>query len=498
MGDRFLSLAGALAAALVLSIAPAAPAATVGPLSTASGPSPFAACTSGLDPGSPAGTNFLNAEVEPWVAVNPTNPNNVVGAFQQDRWSNGGARGLTVASSMDGGTTWTRTFAHFSKCSGGTPANGGNYDRASDPWLSFGPDGKLYQISLSVNAAQTISAILTSTSSDGGLTWSEPKTVQRDDSPNFFVFNDKESITADPHTAGTAYAVWDRSRFPSDSSQNPGTSSAFRGDPFFSKTTDGGSTWSTPHSILPQNQNVATIGNQIVVLPDGTLVDVYLYFKGLGGPNQSLEGVQRSTDGGATWSKPITITNNTVTRVRDPDTGTPLRSGSDIGGGLPDIAVDPRSGNLYAVYEDNRFSGGDHNDIALSTSTDGGRTWSDPIKVNQSPSGITAFTPSVDVLPNGTVAVTYYDWRNNTPDPATLPTDQFVVASHNGAASFDPEARVTPNSFDTATAPNARGFFLGDYEGLANNGSAFKSFFVQTNSGNTANRTDVFNATVNP
>ena len=49
-----------------------------------------------------------------------------------------------------------------------------------------------------------------------------------------------------------------------------------------------------------------------------------------------------------------------------------------------------------------------------------------------------------------------------------------------------------------ATAPNARGFFLGDYEGLANDGSAFKSFFVQTNSGNTANRTDVFNATVSP
>lgn len=498
MAHRGLSAVVALAAAAVLSTPTAAGAATVGPLSQASGPSPFAGCTSGLDPGSPGATNFLNAEVEPFVAVNPTNPNNVVGAFQQDRWSNGGARGLTVASSMDGGTTWTRTFAHFSKCSGGTPANGGDYDRASDPWLSFGPDGKLYQISLSVNAAQTISAILTSTSTDGGLTWTEPKTVQRDDSPNHFVFNDKESITADPHTAGTAYAVWDRSRFPSDSSRNPGTSRAFRGDPFFSKTTDGGRTWSTPHSILPQNQNVSTIGNQIGVLPDGTLVDVFLYFKGLGGPNQSIEGVERSTDGGATWSKPITITNNTVTPVRDPDTGTPLRTGSDIGGGLPDIAVDPSSGNLYAVYEDNRFSGGDHDDIALSKSTDGGRTWSDPIKVNQSPSGITAFTPDVDVLPNGTVAVTYYDWRHNTPDPNTLPTDQFVVVSHNGASSFEPEARVTPTSFDTATAPNARGFFLGDYQGLANNGSAFKSLFVQTNSGNTANRTDVFDATVNP
>src|SRR5881396_1425007 len=57
-------------------IAAAAPAATVGPLSLASGPSPFAACTTGLDPGSPPGTNFVNAEVEPFVAVNPANSAN--------------------------------------------------------------------------------------------------------------------------------------------------------------------------------------------------------------------------------------------------------------------------------------------------------------------------------------------------------------------------------------------------------------------------------------
>ena len=278
MGHRTLPVAGALATAFALWIAAAAPAATVGPLSLASGPSPFAACTTGLDPGSPPGTNFVNAEVEPFVAVNPANSANVIGVFQQDRWSNGGARGLSTSWSTNGGAMWTETFAHFSKCSGGTPANGGDYDRASDPWVSFGPYGTAYQVSLSVNALQTISAILTSTSTNGGATWSEPVTVQRDDSPNHFVFNDKESLTADPHTAGTAYVVWDRSRFPSDQSNNPGTSRAFRGDPMFAKTTDFAKTWSTPRDILFQNQNVATIGNQIVVLPDGTLVDVYLYF----------------------------------------------------------------------------------------------------------------------------------------------------------------------------------------------------------------------------
>jgi hypothetical protein len=160
----------------------------------------------------------VNAEVEPFVAANPASPAQLIAVFQQDRWSNGGARGLVTAVSPDGGSSWTEPAPpHFSTCAGGTAANGGAYDRSSDPWVSIGPDGHAYRVSLSVNAAQTISAILASTSTNDGATWSEPATIQRDNSPNQFVFNDKESVTADPFTAGTAYVVWDRSRFPSDS-----------------------------------------------------------------------------------------------------------------------------------------------------------------------------------------------------------------------------------------------------------------------------------------
>src|SRR5207237_4622240 len=138
-----------------------------------------------------------NAEVEPFVAVNPANTSNVIGVFQQDRWSNGGSHGLVTASSLDGGATWAESYPHFSTCAGGTTANGGAYDRSSDPWVSIGPDGTAYQVSLSVSADQTTSAVLASASTDGGLTWSEPATVIVD--PQTPHFNDKESITADPN-----------------------------------------------------------------------------------------------------------------------------------------------------------------------------------------------------------------------------------------------------------------------------------------------------------
>src|SRR5438046_3932355 len=158
----------------------------------ASGLSPFAACTVGGP-----GTNYPNSEVEPFVAVNPTNPSNIVGVFQQDRWSNGGAHGLVASTSHDGGSTWTESWAHFSNCSGGTAANGGDYARASDPWVTFAPNGDVYQISLSVEDATVgPSAILVSKSEDHGHTGGPVATLIRHPSRQFF--SDQDSITADP------------------------------------------------------------------------------------------------------------------------------------------------------------------------------------------------------------------------------------------------------------------------------------------------------------
>ncbi len=463
---------------------------SVASLKLVSGPSPFANCTIGGP-----GTNYVNSEVEPWVSVNPTNPNNIVAVYQQDRWSNGGARGLVTAVSDDRGQTWTQTWAHFSFCSGGTPENGGDFDRASDPWVTFAPNGDAYQISLSASADLLTSGILVSKSTDGGDTWSEPVTLIRETSA--FNFNDKESITADRTNANYVYAVWDRSRKPGENASfNALHSFAFRGDIMFSRTTNAGASWEAPRSLLPTNANLFTIGNQIVVLPDGTLVDVFALGKGSGiqrSVNPFTFSLIRSTDQGSTWSNVIDIATDQAVAVRDPDTGQAVRTGA----GLPEVAVDANNGALYVVWEDARFSGGAHNDIALSMSTDGGLTWTAPVKINQTTNNAAAFTPSVEVAADGTVAVTYYDFRNN--DPASgVPTDYWIIHCHaicTNPANWS-ETHVA-GDFNIEIAPVARGLFLGDYEGLATIGNTFVPFFIQTNSNpvDLTNRTDAFSTT---
>src|SRR5579862_2495575 len=135
---RWLLAAGVVA--LFVSVQ-AASAGVVGPVVVSPNPSPFTGCDNqGLR------TNYPNAEVEPWLSVDPTNGNYVI-AWQQDRWGDpaeGGGHGLVAWSSVNQKNSW----APFTTCSGGTSANNGNYDRASDVWLAYGPDGTLYQSAL--------------------------------------------------------------------------------------------------------------------------------------------------------------------------------------------------------------------------------------------------------------------------------------------------------------------------------------------------------------
>src|SRR3989442_3706843 len=113
------------------------------------GTSPFTHCTADNVAARP-GRGFPGSEVGPWVDVSPRNSLNIVGSWQQDRWSNGGSRGLVAGVSFDGGAHWTNVvIPRITLCSGGTPANGGDYKRGSDPGLSFAPHRGLFHLSLS-------------------------------------------------------------------------------------------------------------------------------------------------------------------------------------------------------------------------------------------------------------------------------------------------------------------------------------------------------------
>jgi hypothetical protein len=112
------------------------------------------------------------------------------------------------------------------------------------------------------------------------------------------------------------------------------------------------------------------------------------------------------------------------------------------------------------------------------------------VKINQTPTDVSvgnqqAFTPMVRVSDDGTVTVTYYDFRANQTAPAITPllTDAFAIHCHaatddcSDPDSWTDEVRLTDASFDMTQAPFAGGNFVGDYEGLDTNGTDFFPFF---------------------
>lgn len=451
-----------------------------------SGPSPFASCTAG---GGPGAVVYPNAEVEPQVALSPANASTLIGAWQQDRWNDGGSRGLMAGWSTNGGATWQETPLPFSSCA----ASGSPYTRASDPWVSIGPDGTAYTVSISFDETDNRNAVGAATSVDAGRTWGNLSWLIRDDAANAQFFNDKESVTADPVKAGVAYAVWDRLAEPTSNPRASTRTAAYTGPAMLSRTTDGGRTWSAPQVIVDTGQNRQTIGNEILVDPrSGTLYDVFDLITPPFGVTAYKVAFVKSVDGGATWTQPQVIATLQSVGVTDPHTGAQVRTG-DI---IPEPAIDPATGRLYVAWQDSRFNGGGYDEVALSTSGDGGAHWTAPVRVN-TPSGRPAFNPAVSVSSTGTVGVTYDDFRTLTTQTTTLPTDYWFTSSGNQGATFGGETHLA-GSFDMLTAPDAEGVFLGDYQGLATSGRSFRAFWAAANSGNTANRTDVFTAAVTP
>jgi hypothetical protein len=441
-----------------------------GRLVPVSGPSPFTGCpAAGLDPLLPVG------EVEPVVVANPAEPGNVVTAWTQDRF-----HGIVVGASFDDGRTWRRAVVPgLTRCTGGT------FDYADDLSMSAGRDGTVYLSTHVFDADRQRSGLLATRSTDGGRTWSPPATlaVQTGSRNGEYAGG---AIAADP-AGSSVFSVVPTFSYPA------GPGGSFRGTVVFSRSVDGGRTWQPARTVLDAGAGWLTTGHQLAVLPGGMLLDVFTLIDVRKDPwRPALQvAVTRSSDRGGTWSPPTVVADIRSVGVTDPESGDPVAGGTRL---QPAVSVDRSSGRVYVAWQDARFSGGQADAIALARSADDGATWTTPEKVNATPTNIPvpdqqAFAPNLAVAPDGTLAVSYFDFRHND-DAASLPTDRWLVRCHpiaNPACTARParpETRLTPRSFDMRqahrfTSVGPPGFFLGDYMGLASTGRSFIAVFAQ-------------------
>ncbi len=474
-----------IVSAVILSALVLVAVAAAAPIVASPGPSPFAVSCGNDDfaaeQQAQGSVLYPGAEIEPRSA---RFGNHIVAEYQQDRWNDGGARGLVASVSHNNGASWTRVVVPgISVCSGG------EYLRASDPWVSFAPNGDLYAISLSFlgNPDPNHNAILVSKSPHGrnvgdAGTWSGPIAIAEDTTNGL----DKESITADPTNPNFVYAAWDRIITPGGSThasdQGILHSRSFKSQTFFARSTNAGASWETPQQIFVDSSFSGSIGSIIRVLGDRhTLLDGLITYGSAawkGGPCASIS-VLRSPDRGVTWAnKPVIVSPLSCTYggAHNPDSGALIRSG-----GLPDIAVD--GNNVYMVWEDALPSAPTRGRILFSQSTDGGLTWSSPIVIDQNtPAGVDGFIPTIEVNSSHVVGVNYYDFRNNQPG-GIASTDLWLLRCPTACSTtggWSSETRVTPSSFDMSAAPEARGQFLGDYMGMTTSGTTFEPFFMQS------------------
>jgi hypothetical protein len=442
---------------------------TVKHLRVISGPSPFPAGCPGavLDE-----TRIAGAEIEPAITVNPANPRNIVATWQQDV-GRGAARSDVIGTSRDGGRTWKRvTIPGLTRCTGGSA------DAATDPWVSAGPDGTVYfsGATLSGTSDPPPAELVASHSRDRGRSWSRPVAFA---GPSTRV--EREVITADSTRPGHAYAVW-WERDP----MMPFVGSTHG----FSRTTDGGASWSTPTTLDAAPPGALDQSAEILVLPDGSLLALFarLQIEGTGAFQQLF--AVRSQNRGRTWSAPVQVTSQPVAPIPDPETGDAL-SNQDL---TFHSAAIGRDGTVYVAWD--RDSSATSGTIDIAKSSDGGVTWSGPTALP----GVTAFTfePAIAVDGRGTVGVIWYDTRNDRPGDAALTTDVWFAHSPDGGGSWKQIHVAGPFDFRTAPRPSDL-LRLGEYQGLAGlSRRGFAAVFTQAAPQAQDGPTDIFFARIGP
>ena len=320
-----------------------------------------------------------DTEIEPSIAVNPENPNNVVTVYQEGRIADGGDATNGFATSVDGGRTWTT-----GELPGLTtyPGQGGQFERASDAVVAFGPNNLVYANSLVFDFNKDFglrSGIAVNVSKDGGLHWIPPVLLQDDVLGGL---NDKNWIVVDNsdapgHHKGRVYVVWDRI-------------APVLYD-YCDHDCDQLSNWLPDFQTIPglvfPGQG---IGAYPVIMKNGGLG---IAMDGLSGGvpipsgpdepdvepgDEELVFIAAPAAGSTPFPAPLAFL-PPVDVASNQSQGQPAQRSCE---GLPAAAVDPASGTIYAVWDDGRFRTDGTNDVVISRSFDDGVTWTAPARVN--------------------------------------------------------------------------------------------------------------------
>jgi hypothetical protein len=407
----------------------------------------------------------LGGTNEPTVAVNPQRPNNIAVASL-----------FELRVSTDNGATFSAPIPAQ------VPVG---YRLGGDPSLAFDSQGRLFWTYLGIrNNNGNLEVFIAQVNPTTGTILDEypvnvtvaagfPASVATNN-------NDKEWLAADrfPESPFTdrLYVVW--TRF-------DGVGGTFVHTTF---STDQGLTWSAALTVSAAGEGFVWPSHNATA-PNGDVYVTYHSQPGFaGGAPNGTSGqafVLRSTNGGESYPQKTTayapgaadITFNVQTAIRTLNRSVSWTQGSAQPWVLPDpINPDHR----YVVAADdptNRDHGAgfDDMDVFIVRSTNQGRTWSDPVRVNNGPRGTTQFFPTaaIDDL-SQCLAVTWYDTRAGETNAAGhFLLDVFLRSSCDGGETFGPEVQINDEAFDPDVGAPQRfpgpppTLRIGEYNGVA-------------------------------
>ena len=359
----------------------------------------------------------LNNPEEPSIMIDPKNTDHMVAGANIDNYY----------YSIDGGLTWQSGSINTS------------YGVWGDDVIQIDTNSNFLYFHLSNPPfpGNWIDRIVCQVSSDGGQTWNDGSYMGL----NGAKVQDKPWAFVD-RTTNTIYVTW--TQFDNYGSFNPADSSII----LFSKSTDGGQTWSSPRRINKIAGDCLDSDNTVegAVPAAGPEGEVYVSWAGPLGLVFS-----KSLDQGETWP-------DTNIFVSDIQGGWDFAiSGIYRANGLPvtccDLSNGPYRGNIYINWADQR-NGPTDTDIWFVKSTDGGSTWSTAKRVNNDPVGHQQFFSwmTVDQV-TGKIYIVFYDRRNYLDNM----TDVYLAISNDAGETFQ-NIKISNSPFN----PYSQVFF-GDY-----------------------------------